>query len=268
MVKKNKDSLLNNAVLNRDVIFMDHQATVRECISVMIEREVSSVLVHNQNDEIVGIFTERDVVRKFTLLGNRSKLEARINTVMSRPVIFADQDKLEDSLVELHFQYGFRHFPIRSNHGLTTKDVVGILTVTDVFRKWCNVGLGQSVRPKVYLLSGNSVFSAALWRLLELHALKAEELPLTEEPLDFIKRCHDSDSYLVYDLDFFSLENNLQYLGQAKQGKLILLTTHDNLVKIYREHLDPESQHIFMKPLDVSYLCWLMQKEEKPATAI
>ena len=249
-------------VFNRDVIFVSSQSTVRATIELMIKRQVSSVLVHNDLDEIVGIFTERDVVRKFTLLENQSKLDAKINTVMTRPVIYADQEDLEQSVIRLHQTYGFRHFPVRTKGGSHIRELVGILTVTDIFRSWSAQSRQSQTLQTVYLLCGDSNFTTTLQRFLAVHGIIATPARHKEATTTLIERALRDHAFVIYDMDFFTVEENLQYLGRAKQGKLILMTSHEKLIKPYRDHLDPSRQHIFLKPLDVSYLCWLLERDQ------
>lgn len=92
-------------IYNSKLVFVDSQASVKQVVELHIEKSISSVLICDANECVAGIFTERDVVRKFVLLEKKDKLAARFNTVMSRPVIFVDNDpNLSEKIIDLHLQ--------------------------------------------------------------------------------------------------------------------------------------------------------------------
>lgn len=102
----------------------------------MIDSQVSCVLVHDAQGVIVGIMTERDVIRKLALLKVDISLDRPINTVMSRPVTFVAKATLLQDIRRLHREQRLRHFPVLVDPkaGPNVENLAGILTVTDIAR--------------------------------------------------------------------------------------------------------------------------------------
>ena len=72
--------------------------SVASAIDLMIENDIGSVIVEDENRNIVGIFTERDLLRRYRQ--NQSKfLRLTISEVMTQPVITIEEGaKLSDAI--------------------------------------------------------------------------------------------------------------------------------------------------------------------------
>lgn len=248
-------------IVSRQLVVVPDQYTIYQTVRLMIDQQISSVLVKDRQDQVVGIFTERDIVRKVVLLEDSEKLKAKIITVMSRPIIFADEDNLEHSVINLHLEHGFRHFPVRSQKSTHVDHIVGIITVTDLFRKWQRSVTSVADLPKVFFLCGDPSTLNSYRRLLKVHGIECRAAENGVSTDDLMEQACLADSYLILDMDFYSTDENVRILKQARQGKLVLLTSQEVLLRPYRQNLNPEFQHIFLKPVDLSYLAWLIEKD-------
>ena len=100
-------------------------ATVFECIDRMVDRDVGSIVVMDE-DAIAGIFTERDYMRSIALEG-RSSDETEVQEVMTSDVsTVAPNDPLEECL-ELMTKLRCRHLPVVDDDG----DLVGLVSIGD-----------------------------------------------------------------------------------------------------------------------------------------
>ncbi len=72
--------------------------SVQSAVELMVDHDQGSVIVVDDNDKVIGIFTERDVLRHF--LSNQSKfLHLKVSEVMSKPVTTVTVDtKVSDAL--------------------------------------------------------------------------------------------------------------------------------------------------------------------------
>ena len=254
--------------LNRNLVHTYSQTPVREVIKLMIEKNVSSVLIHDDHEKVVGIFTERDVVRKFTLLDKEDKLDALINTVMSRPVIYADSNRLEASIKDLYKTHGYRHFPVRSGNSDDFHDVLGILTVTD-FLHIGDASLkdeqGESAakkRNQLVVVCGDDEALKTYEKLLKFYDIEIVKplAPSQEAISELIANAINENVFIFYDMDFFSVEQNIKWTQSLKKARLFLTTSEEKIVSPYRSIFNQADQHIFLKPIDISYLAWLLQK--------
>ena len=125
-----------SSVITHSVIVAHQDEPMDTVVQKMIDERVSSILVKDDHENIVGIITERDIVRKFTLISKRDKLKAKVITVMTRPVSFVRLDFLDKDISQLHNKLGIRHFPILEGNEARLDKLVGMLTSTDMFRIW------------------------------------------------------------------------------------------------------------------------------------
>ena len=109
-------------------VALGHQATVREALALMRDKQLSCVLVVEQG-RLVGVFTERDVV---TTLAGASPESDRMPL---REVMRPDPDclRLDDTLLDVvHQMYlgDYRHVPVVDEQGRPTA-LVPVQTIID-----------------------------------------------------------------------------------------------------------------------------------------
>lgn len=101
------------------------EATVMEGLRMMAEKNVGAILVV-ENDQMVGIFSERDFARKIIEQG-KCTIDTRISDAMTSEMVTIDAEKtLEDSLA-LMARYHIRHLPVMDKGRL-----VGMVSMRDV----------------------------------------------------------------------------------------------------------------------------------------
>jgi CBS domain-containing protein len=71
-------------IMSENLVSVDVGSNLSDAVRVMVEKEIGSVLV-SQGREIVGILTERDVLKRFCL--DARCAEIPVAEVMSRPLI-------------------------------------------------------------------------------------------------------------------------------------------------------------------------------------
>ena len=91
------------------------ESTVAEAIRLMLARRVGAVVVVDAN-RVVGIFTERDVLRKLALSG-RDPEKVPVAELMTTPVETASpQASPGDALMSM-LEHHFRHLPVVDSSG-------------------------------------------------------------------------------------------------------------------------------------------------------
>ena len=101
---------------------------VYNALELMVEKNVSALLVM-ENENLVGIFTERDYARKVVLKGKLSK-ETQIGEIMTKDLITVSPDSTIDECMELMTGKFIRHLPVVADNKL-----VGIISIGDVVRR-------------------------------------------------------------------------------------------------------------------------------------
>ncbi|MFN4336628.1 MAG: cyclic nucleotide-binding/CBS domain-containing protein [Candidatus Nitrosocaldus sp.] len=126
------DILLKD-IMVRDVVTISPDKTAQDAARLMAEHGIGSVVVMH-HDNVVGIVTERDLVRKVCAKDIPSS-KVRIHDVMSTPIITAEPDLPIEAAVQRMFNNKIRRLPVVENGKL-----VGIVTISDIAKhmrtKW------------------------------------------------------------------------------------------------------------------------------------
>lgn len=118
--------MLVKEVMNRKVITIDSEMKVREAIRIMIDNEVGSLVV-TKNNKIVGILTERDIIKAMSKENTKDTGQLKILDVMTRWVITVDPNTQIEKAIELMVKYKIKKLPVIKN-----EELVGIITATDI----------------------------------------------------------------------------------------------------------------------------------------
>lgn len=246
--------------LKSKVLFAQEEDEIGATIQTMVEHEVGSVLVTDQEDNITGIITERDIVRKFTMIDLPDKLTRNVRTFMTRPVHFAHVDSIEEDMLELFKKFNLRHFPIVDDKAAKKDHVVGMVSVTDLIHRY----LIKNQTPKAAkeethinlgVMSKSPKINAPYKKMFEKIGYEIEPIE------DFHKFAIASpEANLLWDMDGYSQKQLQELIPAVKSfgGKLILATSNSQLEAIFRSHLDRTKQVVMIKPLNISYCHWLL----------
>ena len=107
------------------VVWLPPEATVMQAAKVMNERHIGSVLVMN-GPRLVGIFTERDILRRIVAAG-RDPQTTLVHNVMTTPVACAMPHSLLDELRMVMRAQRIRHIPVLKND-----HVIGLISIGDL----------------------------------------------------------------------------------------------------------------------------------------
>ena len=113
------------------VVTIGPSHTLREASSVMTERNIGSVVVHDPDADGPGILTERDIVRAVSKgVDLDDSLAADYLTTDSA---YGSPSWSLDEATEAMRRSGFRHLVV-----VEGSDVVGIISMRDVVKAWGN----------------------------------------------------------------------------------------------------------------------------------
>lgn len=113
------------ATKGSDIWSISPDATVFEAIQLMAEKNVGALPVV-QNDQLVGIISERDYTRKVILQGKSSK-DTPVRDIMTQRLVTADPDDRVSECMQRITENRVRHLPI-----LEGNKIVGILSIGDL----------------------------------------------------------------------------------------------------------------------------------------
>jgi CBS domain-containing protein len=105
------------------------ETTVADAIKVMLQRSVGAVAVVDSENRVAGIFTERDVLKKFALSG-RDPGKVPVRDLMTTPVELATLDTSPGEALEEMVACHFRHLPVVDNSGR----LLGLLSIRNLLQ--------------------------------------------------------------------------------------------------------------------------------------
>lgn len=111
-----------------EVFRVTPDASVFEALNLMAEHNIGALLVMT-GEEINGIVSERDCIRKVDVMGRNAK-DTKIREIMTSNVITVDADQPLEECMGLMIDKNIRHLPVCEG-----KQLLGLLSVRDVLRE-------------------------------------------------------------------------------------------------------------------------------------
>ena len=114
-------------ILFREPVIVKKDIKVSDAVALFNEKDVGCVLVVDDRNKLIGIFTERDVIRKIINKGldiNKEKIESYMT---KRPDSLCPSDPIAYALNRMAAG-GYRHVPLINEQN----EPVGFLSVRDI----------------------------------------------------------------------------------------------------------------------------------------
>ncbi len=111
------------------VLTIGPEATVFEAITEMEQKRVGAVIVLGNSGEMLGIFTERDYLRRIVLRGRTSKT-TKISEVMTKDVYCVKPSYSVGECMATMTDKKLRHLPVVDEGKL-----VGVISIGDCVKK-------------------------------------------------------------------------------------------------------------------------------------
>jgi CBS domain-containing protein len=110
------------------VITIDPTATVPEVAAKLTEHRIGAVLVLDRAEQMLGIVSERDIVRSLATNGGRT-LEMTAGQLMTRAVHLAHPEMTIEEAMRKMTMGRIRHLPVMQND-----TIVGMVSIGDVVK--------------------------------------------------------------------------------------------------------------------------------------
>ncbi len=119
--------LLRGRDLGR-VFSVGPDANVQEAIDLLAAHNVGAMLVMEASGKVVGILSERDIVRKVGLRGKGADI-IKVREIMTTKVLYVEASQSVEECMALMNEKGIRHLPVYENGTL-----LGLISIRDVLR--------------------------------------------------------------------------------------------------------------------------------------
>ena len=116
------------AAKGRDVVTTQRHQTLAEVAEVLLAKNIGAVVVTNVQGRVIGIFSERDIVRAVAKRGTTVFNEA-VSMHMTTEVITTSEDELVHVAMEKMTNGRFRHLPV-----ICQERLVGLVSIGDVVK--------------------------------------------------------------------------------------------------------------------------------------
>lgn len=248
---------------------------ISQCVKLLREHGIGALIVlsDDKKEDVVGIFTERDLVRHLELIQRGAFWDTPVRTVMTSDIrtIKISELHLAPKLMAMHH---FRHLPV-VEESKGRKRLVGVLSMRDVFRyvmQAHDFDLTSVLAPpapvKKHKKKLMGVFSAdpAVLKLVDEGAKLTKHLLIKSAPLstDFesLQELFERFDALFVDLDNLSPVELSRLLVVAKavgrDDLLFIAFNPANLTEPVRKELirigGHKRVHLFSKPIALGLL--------------
>lgn len=116
---------------NIDMIYVSPEVTIKDALKKMVENNIGSILI-KQDENIIGIWTERDLMRNI-ISDNFDVSSEKINNYMTKNLMTAPHDSSIYKLLDIFLGKRFRHILIEKEG-----KYIGILSMGDVIKASLN----------------------------------------------------------------------------------------------------------------------------------
>jgi CBS domain-containing protein len=113
---------------SRDLVSTQPHRTLGEAASMLATRRIGAVIVTGADGELLGILSERDIIRAVGEHGPAA-LEKAVSKFMTAKVITCTMASTVDHLMETMTSGRFRHVPV-----IEDGTIVGIVSIGDVVK--------------------------------------------------------------------------------------------------------------------------------------
>jgi len=113
---------------NRQIWTISKDQSVRQALVLMSEKNIGAIIIVDNNNFPIGIFSERDYARKIILKGKSSR-DTLLDEVMTKELITVTKDYKIDQCMEIMIEKKIRHLPV-----LEDKKIIGIISIGDLLK--------------------------------------------------------------------------------------------------------------------------------------
>lgn len=110
------------------VVTIREDRTIQEALGLLVNAGIGALVVVDQGNKVVGIFSERDCIRN-VVIRKASVLELLMKDVMTSPVLYVDPERTVDECMSLVTEKRCRHLPV-----MVEDKLVGLVSIGDLVK--------------------------------------------------------------------------------------------------------------------------------------
>jgi len=131
----------------RDVVTIEPNATLADAVSLLAEKRIGAILILGPDRRVIGILSERDIVRVLAERG-AAILGEPVSQSMTRKVSTCNESETVSQIMERMTAGKFRHVPV-----VYQGQPVGIISIGDVVKHRLHEMERESAAMRDYILT-------------------------------------------------------------------------------------------------------------------
>lgn len=241
-------------IMSAPVVTCSPQTPVNEIAQTMTTLNISSIVVCDNNRKMIGIVTERDIVRKVLTQNFYNNFLTAENIMTQNPRYLTTDDYMYEAATYM-LKHKIRHLPL-----LEKDSVAGMVTIQDLMRFRCQ---------KSMLLVGSAKEAKTIEELAQIKGeiFKVAKILLAEnrshvETMEILSYIHHCIITRCFEIVFDSMQNDqvkapdvkfaFIIMGSGGRKEMLLAPDQDNgvIFEDYPEHMQEEVDAFFLPFFD------------------
>jgi CBS domain-containing protein len=111
-----------------DIWSISPDASVHDAVQVLDEKNVGALMVVDEDMELIGLVSERDVARKIVLREEPTK-HTPVRQIMTQDVLYVTPDESIEECMAIMTDKHIRHLPV-----LEDDKLIGVISIGDVVK--------------------------------------------------------------------------------------------------------------------------------------
>ena len=129
-MNSNNENILISQLLTRNLVSINENKTTYNAIKLLTTNNIGALPVLNDNMELSGIISERDIIREISNNSSVNFKKSNIKSIMTSKVITINKDTKSETIMDIMSKNKIRHIPIVEN-----KLLIGIVSIGDVVKR-------------------------------------------------------------------------------------------------------------------------------------
>ena len=129
-MNSNNENILISQLLTRNLVSINENKTTYNAIKLLTTNNIGALPVLNDNMELSGIISERDIIREISNNLSVNFKKSNIKSIMTSKVITINKNTKSETIMDIMSKNKIRHIPIVEN-----KLLIGIVSIGDVLKR-------------------------------------------------------------------------------------------------------------------------------------
>ena len=129
-MNSNNENILISQLLARNLVSINENKTTYNAIKLLAKNSIGALPVLNDNMELSGIISERDIIREISINLSVNFKKSNIKSIMTSKVITINKNTKSETIMDIMSKNKIRHIPIVEN-----KLLIGIVSIGDVVKR-------------------------------------------------------------------------------------------------------------------------------------